>query len=87
VHATNLTQLPADEAFRRNRAIDEIVFQTNLLALHAAVEAADGGDSGSAIATASNELAGLLRGCQQDVERGCVEYAPVARSVKNGRRG
>jgi len=66
VHGSRPTPVSADEDLRRSVVIGEIAFQASLLALHAAVEAVDGGLSSLGIKAAAGELAGLLRHCEHD---------------------
>lgn len=55
----------SDEIGKIIKVIDEIAFQTNILSLNAAVEAARAGDAGKGFAVVAEEVRGLAQRCAQ----------------------
>ena len=55
----------SDKVARIIRTIDEIAFQTNILALNASVEAARAGDAGMGFAVVADEVRALAHRCAQ----------------------
>ena len=68
----SLTEINAacEEAPRIIKAIDEIAFQTNILALNAAMEAPGGGEAGMGFAVVAGEIRNLAQRALVAIQQG-----------------
>ena len=84
VAAIDDIQKQAGETAKIVRAIDEIAFQTNLLALNAAVEAARAGEAGKGFAVVADEVRNLAR---RAADAAKTTSALIADGITSARRG
>lgn len=94
-HAIDRIKESAVETAKILKTIDEIAFQTNLLALNAAVEAARAGEAGKGFAVVADEVrnlarrsadsarntASLIEGAQRNADAGVAATSEVVRSL------
>jgi len=81
VASMNEINAASDKVARIIKTIDEIAFQTNILALNASVEAARAGEAGQGFSVVADEVRNLARRCAQAAaETGGLIEESVAKS-------
>ncbi|MGN6371031.1 MAG: methyl-accepting chemotaxis protein [Phycisphaerae bacterium] len=77
-------QQSAEETAKILKVIDEIAFQTNLLALNAAVEAARAGEAGKGFAVVADEVRNLAMRCAEAAKNTTQLIEKSAENARNG---
>lgn len=84
VEAMHEINASSDEIANITKTIDEIAFQTNILAVNASVEAARAGSAGEGFAVVANEIRNLSQSCAQAANETAKKIEHSLEKSKNG---
>ncbi|MCX7714420.1 MAG: methyl-accepting chemotaxis protein, partial [Clostridia bacterium] len=86
INAINVINDTSDKIKNINKAIEDIAFQTNILALNASVEAARAGNAGKGFSVVANEIRSLAAKSREASKNTTQLIGTSMKAVQNGKR-